>query len=97
MPNAKLREKGIDGPRLYASSATFDTQFCRIDMIISIRNDQWQGIEMLNDLLMRLGLRKPLQQFLENDTSAYDRSRSECAFEFIQLGDVRRRVATQSQ
>jgi hypothetical protein len=38
--NAKLSEKCVYGPGLYASSPAFDSQFCCIDMIIPIRDDQ---------------------------------------------------------
>ena len=95
--NTKLSEKCIDGSGLHASAPAFNSQFCRFDMIFPIRDNQWKRTESLDDLLMCLGFRKALEQFLENDTGTHDSTRGERASEFRQLRNVLRAVATQSQ
>lgn len=58
--DAQLRKQRIDRAGLYSASPTSVAQAGSLDVIASIRNDQWQRGEPINDLVPSLRAGKSL-------------------------------------
>ena len=66
MPNAQLSEQRIDRADLDACSAACVPEVGGCDMVVTIRLQQGQSREALDDLCTGLRCGESLQQFLEN-------------------------------
>jgi hypothetical protein len=92
---AKLCQQRIDGADLNTGAPAVVSQLGRLDMILPVWDDQWQGGKPIKDLRACFGTRKSLQKLLQ-DESGCERllARFNCAHEGA---DIRRcrRVAPQ--
>ncbi len=70
--NAELREQGVDRPDLNAGAPTFVAKARRLDMILAIGRQQWEGGESFQQRAAGFRSLKPLQQFLEHQAGHYD-------------------------
>lgn len=64
---AELRQQRIDRANLKPGPPATVTQPGGIDVVLPIRDEERQRGEALENLLARLGSRKPLQQFLQHE------------------------------
>lgn len=71
--NAQTSEERVDGPHLYTFATTCIAKVGGSYVVVTIGNEEWQSIEALDDPPVRLGSRKPLKQFLENESRRVDR------------------------
>ena len=55
MAHAKLRQQRIDRTGLYALATTMIPQLGRMNVIVSVRHQEWQCREMVDDLTVRFG------------------------------------------
>ena len=72
VPETQLRQKRIDRSDLDSSAATFVAQGRGLDVILTIRHDQRQRRETVQDLIARLRASKPLQDFLQYEPGGVD-------------------------
>ena len=61
MTNAQLCNDGIYGSDLYPGSPALVAKLGRVDVILAIGEDKWQGGKPLSDLLVSLWSCEPLQ------------------------------------
>ena len=66
MPDAELREKGVDCANLHAGATAVIAQFRGIDVILPVRSEERQGLEPVDDVFARAGSGESLQQLLQN-------------------------------
>ena len=72
VPETQLRQKRIDRSDLDSSAATFVAQGRGLDVILTIRHDQRQRRETIQDLIARLRASKPLKNFLQYEPGGVD-------------------------
>lgn len=72
MPNAKLREQGVDRADLDASASTPNSNVGGADVVIAIRYDQRQRAESLDDFLVGASACEALQELLQNKAGRHD-------------------------
>jgi hypothetical protein len=68
VPDAELRDQGIDGSNLYTGPATCVSHACRSHMVFAVGLNQCQRSELLDDLFAGLGTREALKKFLQHQT-----------------------------
>ena len=68
MPDAELRNEGVNRSHLNSCPATVVPQRSSFDMILPVRRYKGNMPEAFNDGVRCLGSRKTLQQFLQNET-----------------------------
>jgi hypothetical protein len=64
---AKLRQESVDCADLDAAAAASVSEFRRVDMVMPVRDEQWQGGEPFDDLRSVPRPGKPLQELLQNE------------------------------
>jgi hypothetical protein len=67
-----VRQQGIYGSCLHAFPTALISQLGRINVIFSVRDQQWQRRKMTDDLTVRTWYRESLQEFLQHQSSAID-------------------------
>ena len=93
VPETQLRQKRIDRSDLDSSAATFVAQGSGVDVILTIRHDQRQRRETVQDLIARLRAGKPLQDFLQYEPGRVDGFPcSQCRDESTHLRQVPRGI-----
>jgi hypothetical protein len=98
MPDAKLRQQGIDRTDLDTASPASVSQCGRVDVIAAVRGQERQSGEPRNDLFARSWAGKALQQFLKYQAGRQNRLTS--ADRLAQCGyfrERRRHVTSESQ
>lgn len=73
MADANLRQQGIDRSNLNPRAPAAVSQLGRLDVIVSIWDDEGQSRKPIQDLRASFGTRKSLQQFLKDETGREDR------------------------
>src|SRR5258708_26683766 len=71
--NAELGKERIDRTGLYSMATTGVAWFCRVNVILSPRHQEGQCREPLEYLFSRLGPRKTLKEFLQDEPGGQDR------------------------
>ena len=98
MPDAKLREQRINGADLDTGLAAGITQGCSTDLVVPIGLKQGQSSKTFDDLRLRLGARKALQQLLKNQAGRDDDLRTEQGLlELVDLWFGSVRITAKSQ
>lgn len=98
VPDAQLRNQRIDCPNLNTHSTTRVSQRRSLDVIISVRNQEWHGGKPLENLGACLGPSETLQQLLENESSRENGlAGAKGIGERHNLGDHGGRIPTQCQ
>lgn len=96
VPNTKLRQQRIDGADLHARAAARVAQPRRGNMILPVRLQQAEGSEVLNDLLLRFGAAKALQQLLQDQAGGDNlRGTGQRFLQCRHLGHERGRITSQ--
>ncbi len=96
VPNAKLRQQGVDRSDLDTAAATFVAQLRGVDMVAPIRNQQRQGGKSIHNSLAIPRSGKALQKLLQHQAG-----RENCLAGFegphqpVHLGRRGRRIASQ--
>ncbi len=70
--NAKLSDQGVDRSKLDTGTSTPVMQLSGVDVILPIACKHGQGRKAVDDLLVRAGTRKSLQQLLQDDAIRHD-------------------------
>lgn len=72
VPNAQLREQGIDGADLHTGAATAVPQLSGPDVIVPVRRKQRQIVEVVDDRLARPRPGEALQKLLQDQPGRDD-------------------------
>lgn len=87
MPDAELRNQGIDGAELDTCPATGVSHTGRSHMVFPVRLNQCQRGEPLHDLIACLGTCEALKQFLQHQAGGDDNLRaSKCFLQRLHFG-----------
>ena len=73
VPQAQLRQQGVIRAHLHTRASTAIAQFRGSDMILSVRRQQRQGSEPVNDVLARTWSSEALQQLLQDEPGRQNR------------------------
>ena len=96
--HTKLREKRIDGADRRAGAPTSVAQFCRVNVVLSVRDDERQGGEAVEYLRPCPGPRESLQQLLQDQSGRQDDILAlQGAPQRVDFGRLRRAIPAERQ
>ena len=72
MANAKLCQQSVDGADLNTCATAAVAQLSSVDVVLTVRAEQWQGGETFDDVPAGTWTRKALKQFLQHEPGGHD-------------------------